>query len=68
MKDADFIHRLRKQGELAMATLSIITSSRRWEEQGYLRTIWRNWMHFLRFYLLMRNDAVGDVRETSRND
>jgi uncharacterized protein len=38
MEDVDLIHRLRHQGRIAIAPVLVITSSRRWQNEGVWRT------------------------------
>ena len=38
MEDVDLIHRLRRQGRIAIAPVPVITSSRRWQRYGVWRT------------------------------
>lgn len=47
MEDIDFTRRLKRRGRLACLRLRVITSARKWEREGALRTIVLMWM--LRF-------------------
>ena len=51
LEDVDFIRRLRRLGPVAVLEEAATTSSRRFERQGALRTVIRNWAIFL-LYLL----------------
>lgn len=44
MEDIDFCQRLKKAGRTKIVPLPMITSSRRWEKEGALRNIIRNWL------------------------
>ena len=48
MEDIEFSRRLKQQGAIVPLRETVITSFRRWEQQGPLRTILRMW--FLRFF------------------
>jgi rSAM/selenodomain-associated transferase 2 len=56
LEDVDFVRRLRRHGGLAFPTVSALTSARRWEERGFLRTTLLNW-------LVLGLDAAGWPRE-----
>jgi rSAM/selenodomain-associated transferase 2 len=43
MEDIEFSFRLKQKGATATLTATVITSFRRWEQQGPLRTILRMW-------------------------
>lgn len=43
MEDIDFTRRLKQLGHLAAIRSKVVTSFRRWETQGGLRTIWLMW-------------------------
>jgi len=43
MEDIEFSRRLKRKGAIAALTATVITSFRRWEQQGPLRTILRMW-------------------------
>jgi len=43
MEDFELCRRLRKVGRLALAEATLITSARRFERLGVLRTYWRMW-------------------------
>ena len=48
MEDIDFSRRLKRKGAIVALRETVITSFRRWEQQGPLRTILRMWI--LRFF------------------
>ena len=51
MEDIEFSRRLKRRGIVVALKETVITSFRRWEQQGPLRTILRMW--FLRFFYWM---------------
>ena len=51
MEDVDFIRRLKKEGRVAFLEEEIITSARRWEQEGILYTTLRN-LFLLGLYFL----------------
>jgi hypothetical protein len=42
MEDVEFVGRLKRHGRLRHLTLSLTTSARRWEREGWLRRSARN--------------------------
>ncbi len=56
LEDVDLVRRLRRCGRLAFPSVRAVTSARRWEEHGFLRTTLINW-------LVMALDRVGYPRE-----
>ncbi len=56
LEDVDLIRRLRRCGRLAFPSVQAVTSARRWEEYGFLRTTLINW-------LVLGLDSVGYPRE-----
>lgn len=42
MEDFELIQRLKRQGKIAIASSTVLTSSRRWQKLGILRTTWIN--------------------------
>lgn len=51
MEDLDFSRRLKKRGELAFIPEPIVTSARKWEECGFMRTTAAHWAVTAGFYL-----------------
>ena len=51
MEDFEFIRRVRKEGRIAIAPASIITSDRRWRRLGVVRTTLVNQWVIIAFYL-----------------
>jgi rSAM/selenodomain-associated transferase 2 len=66
MEDVDFVRRLGKKGEVVIAGKAVLTSSRRWQKEGWVWTTIRNqvllWLYLLgvpperlyRFYRMVR--------------
>jgi rSAM/selenodomain-associated transferase 2 len=44
LEDVDLVRRLRRCGALAFPGVRAVTSARRWEERGFLRTTLLNWL------------------------
>jgi len=44
LEDVDLVRRLRRSGPLAFPAVHAVTSARRWEERGFLRTTILNWI------------------------
>lgn len=51
LEDLDFIHRLRREGKVALLDGPVTTSARRFERQGVLRTTATNWLIWGLFFL-----------------
>lgn len=51
MEDFELIQRLKRQGKIALAPASVITSDRRWRKLGVFRTTWINQLIILGYYL-----------------
>lgn len=49
MEDADLVRRARALGGLVVLPAEVVTSARRWEEHGVLRTTARNWVLTAKF-------------------
>ena len=56
LEDVDLVRRLRRQGRLAFPRVRAVTSPRRWEERGFLRTTLLNWA-------VLALDSMGWPRE-----
>jgi rSAM/selenodomain-associated transferase 2 len=56
LEDVDFVRRLRRHGRLAFPAVLALTSARRWEERGLVRTTLLNW-------LVLGLDAAGWPRD-----
>jgi rSAM/selenodomain-associated transferase 2 len=51
MEDVEFIQRLKRRGRLRHLTLSLTTSARRWESEGWWRRSAGNLLTLIRYYL-----------------
>lgn len=51
LEDLDFIHRLRRQGQIALLDGPALTSARRFESQGVVRTTATNWWIWTLYFL-----------------
>ncbi len=49
MEDSDFVRRLRRRGRVALLSIAVHTSARRWAANGVLRTTLVNWLTALLF-------------------
>ena len=49
LEDVDFVRRCRETGSVHVLSHAAYTSSRRWQQVGFLRQTWRNWVTYLRF-------------------
>jgi hypothetical protein len=43
MEDVEFTRRLKRRGRLAALRLRVVTSARKWEDEGVLRTVALMW-------------------------
>ena len=59
MEDLDFARRLRRRGRVAALRQRVITSGRRWERHGVLRTILKMWLLRAAFYLGMDPERLA---------
>ncbi|MFN0151604.1 MAG: TIGR04283 family arsenosugar biosynthesis glycosyltransferase [bacterium] len=60
-EDVDFILRLRRLGPITISRDRVVTSARRWERDGFLRTTLRNWRD------LARLATLPSLREVARS-
>jgi rSAM/selenodomain-associated transferase 2 len=51
MEDFEFVQRLKRRGKIAIAPVSVITSSRRWQKLGVFKTTLINQLIILGYYL-----------------
>jgi len=51
LEDVEFIRRLRRHGEVAILSVPIGVSSRRWEREGFFYTTLRNWLVTLAYFI-----------------
>ena len=66
MEDVDFTSRLRKQGRLAALRDRVETSSRRWEQNGVLRTIVLMWSLRLAYAVGVRPERLAALYSRGR--
>ncbi|MBU3937071.1 MAG: glycosyltransferase, partial [Proteobacteria bacterium] len=59
LEDLDLVLRLRKKGRLALLTTPALTSSRRWQRLGFVRTTVVNQMILLGFFFGIRPDRLA---------
>lgn len=59
MEDFEFIQRLKRQGKIAIASSSLITSGRRWQKLGIARTTWINQKVIAGYYLGVAPDKLA---------
>jgi rSAM/selenodomain-associated transferase 2 len=59
MEDLEIMRRIRKRGEsIVILKNKVVTSSRRWDQEGIFRGILRNWYIRLRYYLGVNPDKL----------
>ncbi len=51
LEDVDFGRRLRREGPIALLSPQVLTSPRRYQERGIIRTVLKNWSILLRWRL-----------------
>ncbi|MBD2460151.1 TIGR04283 family arsenosugar biosynthesis glycosyltransferase [Oscillatoria sp. FACHB-1407] len=59
MEDFDFVRRLQHLGRVAIAPASVVTSARRWEKLGVLRTTLINQFIIMTYFLGVRRDRIA---------
>jgi rSAM/selenodomain-associated transferase 2 len=59
MEDFEMVRRLRRIGKLVIIPASVVTSARRWQERGFLRTTLLNQLVIVGFYLRLRPQTLG---------
>ncbi|MBU1547768.1 MAG: TIGR04283 family arsenosugar biosynthesis glycosyltransferase, partial [Proteobacteria bacterium] len=59
LEDLDLVLRLRKKGRLALLTTTALTSSRRWQRLGFVRTTVVNQMILLGFFFGISPDRLA---------
>lgn len=59
MEDYEFVQRLKKQGQIPIASASILTSSRRWKKLGILKTTLINQGIILGYYLKINPEKLA---------
>lgn len=51
MEDFEFVQRLKKKGKIAIAPAKVLTSGRRWQKLGVVKTTLINQLIILGYYL-----------------
>jgi len=59
MEDIELIRRLRRQGRIVIVPLPVVSSSRRWQESGVLKTTLRNQMALLGYGIGISPDQLA---------
>ncbi|WP_144863079.1 TIGR04283 family arsenosugar biosynthesis glycosyltransferase [Hyella patelloides] len=58
MEDFNFVQRAKRQGEIAIANAAVITSARRWQKLGVIRTTIINQLIIIGYYLKIHPDKL----------
>ncbi len=66
MEDYDLVRRLRRHGRIATVRPPVLTSPRRWETDGVLRTAWINQVTLLAWWGGVRPERIACWRERRR--
>jgi rSAM/selenodomain-associated transferase 2 len=61
MEDFDLIKRLQKIGKITIASEAVITSARRWEKLGILKTTLINQLIIIGYYLGIKNQQLANL-------
>jgi len=65
MEDVEFSKRLKRYGKIACLSETVVTSSRRWERHGILRTVWLMWtLRFLYWLGVSPQKLASMYRQT----
>lgn len=59
LEDLDFIRRLRRTGRLSIVRKAVLTSARRFERHGILRTVARNWLILILYAVGVRPQRLA---------
>ena len=59
MEDYEFVQRLKKQGTIHISQASLLTSSRRWQKLGILKTTLINQGMILGYYLKINPENLA---------
>ncbi len=65
MEDFDLICRSKRLGRVALAEGAIVTSARRWRQQGFWRLTWAHQMCILGYYLGVPVDRLEHLRRAA---
>ncbi|MDX8392562.1 MAG: TIGR04283 family arsenosugar biosynthesis glycosyltransferase [Mariprofundaceae bacterium] len=66
MEDVEFSRRLKKQGKIACLRRKIVTSSRRWEQHGIVRTVLLMWRLRLLYWLGISPEGLAAMYREAR--
>ena len=61
LEDLELIRRLRRLGKLVILSPPVVTSARRFERRGLLRTVTTNWLIWSLFFLGMRPQKLASL-------
>jgi rSAM/selenodomain-associated transferase 2/rSAM/selenodomain-associated transferase 1 len=67
MEDFELMRRLKKQGKIAIAPVSVLTSARRWQKLGLLKTTLINQLMIIGYYLGIPSDRLVHWYRRQRN-
>ena len=60
MEDLDLVKAMRGRGRLARLDLPVVTSARRYQSGGVLRTMFRNWLAAGAWWLGMDRERIAN--------
>jgi hypothetical protein len=66
LEDLDFIRRLKKRGRIAVLSPPVVTSPRRFEHRGIVRTLAVNWLIFALYFLGVSPYRLSRLYQESR--
>jgi rSAM/selenodomain-associated transferase 2 len=67
MEDFEFVQRLKKKGKIAIVPAKAITSSRRWQKLGFLKTTIINQLMILGYYLGISPQKLANFYRSARS-
>ena len=66
LEDVEFSKRLKKVGRIACLSERVVTSSRRWELHGIIRTVWLMWKIRLLYWLGVSPEKLAKIYRHAR--
>jgi hypothetical protein len=66
MEDVEFSKRLKREGDIACLRETVITSSRRWQQHGIIRTVLLMWKLRLLYWLGTPADKLAAMYQNTR--
>jgi len=66
MEDIEFSRRLKRYGNIACLSGPVVTSSRRWEAHGIMRTVWLMWKLRLLYWLGVSPEKLSSMYRQAR--